>query len=65
MPAVIAWRGNPRAVLIGVRDYVRLAAPEVLRIIGRESEARGKDRLSARQIEKIIRKTRKKKSTRR
>jgi prevent-host-death family protein len=57
---VIEKRGTPRAVLMSIRDYVRLAAPEpeVLRILGEESEAQGTDRLSGQQIEKIIRQTR-------
>ncbi|MGH9737489.1 MAG: type II toxin-antitoxin system Phd/YefM family antitoxin, partial [Candidatus Acidiferrales bacterium] len=39
---VIEKRGTPRAVLLSVRDYVRLAAPEpeVLRVLGEESEAK-------------------------
>ena len=57
---VIEKRGTPRAVLMSIRDYVRLAAPEpeVLRVIGEESEAQGTDRLTGRQIETIIRQTR-------
>ncbi len=57
---VIEKRGTPRAVLLSVRDYVRLAAPEpeVLRIIGEESEAKRTDKLSSQQIDKIIRKMR-------
>jgi hypothetical protein len=37
---VIEKRGTPKAVLLGIRDYVKLAAPapEVLRVIGEESE---------------------------
>ncbi len=54
---VIEKRGTPRAVLLSVRDYVRLAAPEpeVLRIIGEESEV---DKLSSQQIDKIIKEAR-------
>ena len=39
---VIEKRGTPRAVLVSIRDYVRLATPEpeVLRILGEESEAK-------------------------
>jgi prevent-host-death family protein len=39
---VIEKRGRPRAVPLSVRDYVRLAVPEpeVLRIIGMESESK-------------------------
>jgi prevent-host-death family protein len=57
---VIEKRGTPRAVLLSIQDYVRLAAPEpeVLRIIGEESEAKGTDKLSSQQIDKIIRDTR-------
>ncbi len=57
---VIEKRGTPRAVLLSIRDYVRLAAPEpeVLRIIGEESEAKGTDNLSSQQIDGIIRATR-------
>lgn len=57
---VIEKRGTPRAVLLSLRDYVRLSSPEpeVLRAIGQESEAKGTDKLSSRQIDKIIRETR-------
>ena len=61
---VIEKRGTPRAVLLSLRDYVRLAAPEpeVLKIIGEESKAKGTDKLSSQQIDKIIRATRAKKT---
>ena len=41
---VIEKRGTPKAVLLSIRDYVRLAAPEpeVLRIITRNRSARGR-----------------------
>lgn len=57
---VIQKRGNPRAILLSVRDYVRLAAPEpeVLRVIGEESVRKGTHRLTPRQIRKIIKDTR-------
>jgi prevent-host-death family protein len=53
---VIEKRGTPRAVLMSIRDYVRLAAPEpeVLRIIGEESQRKGTDRLTSRQIDQVI-----------
>ena len=53
---VIEKRGTPRAVLLSIRDYVRLAAPEpeVLRVIGEESERNGTDTLTSRQIDQII-----------
>lgn len=60
---VIEKRGTPRAVLLGIRDYVRLAAPEpdVLRIIGEESQRKGTDRLTSRQIDQVIKSSRTKK----
>ena len=63
---VIEKRGTPKAVLLSIRDYVRLAAPEpeVLRIIGEESKAKGTDNLSSQQIDRIIRSTRAKKTKR-
>jgi prevent-host-death family protein len=53
---VIEKRGTPRAVLLSIRDYVRLAAPEpeVLRVIGQESQRKGTDKLSSRQIDQVI-----------
>ena len=53
---VIEKRGVPRAVLIGIRDYVRLAAPEpeVLKAIGEESRRKGTDKLTSRQIDQVI-----------
>ena len=63
---VIEKRGTPRAVLLSIRDYVRLAAPEpeVLKIIGEESKAKGTDSFSSQQIDRIIRATRAKKKKR-
>jgi prevent-host-death family protein len=57
---VIEKRGTPRAVLLSIRDYVRLAAPEpdVLRIIGEESKAKGMDDPSSQEIDRIIKATR-------
>jgi len=53
---VIEKRGIPKAVLLGIRDYVRLAAPEpeVLRIIGEESQEKRTDKLTSRQIDRVI-----------
>ena len=63
---VIEKRGTPRAVLLSIRDYVRLAAPEpdILRVIGEESKESGTDTLTSRQIDQIIRKTRARKTKR-
>lgn len=54
---VIEKRGTPRAVLLSIRDYVRLATPEpeVLRIIARESTRKGTHKLSSKQIDSVIR----------
>jgi len=53
---IIEKRGTPRAVLLSIRDYVRLAAPEpeVLRLIGEESRRKRTDRLTSRQIDQTI-----------
>ena len=53
---VIEKRGTPKAVLLSIRDYVRLAAPEpeVLRVIGEESQRKGTDTLTSRQIDQVI-----------
>ncbi len=53
---VIEKRGTPRAVLLSIRDYVRLAAPEpdVLRIVGEEARRNGTSSLTSRQIDKVI-----------
>jgi hypothetical protein len=63
---VIEKRGTPKAVLLSIRDYVKLAAPEpeVLRIIGEESERNGTNTLSSRQIDQIIKATRAEKKKR-
>ena len=53
---VIEKRGTPQAVLLSIRDYVRLAAPEpeILRLIGEESARKGTDKLTSRQIDREI-----------
>jgi prevent-host-death family protein len=63
---VIAKRGTPKAVLLSIRDYVKLAAPEpeVLRVIGEESERKGTNTLTARQIEQVIKASRTRRSKR-
>jgi prevent-host-death family protein len=64
---VIEKRGTPKAVLLSIRDYVRLAAPEpkVLRIIGEESRRKGAEKLTSRQIDQEIKAARAEKSKRR
>jgi hypothetical protein len=46
---VIEKRGTPKAVLLSIRDHVRLVAPEpdVLRIIGEESKRNGTNSMTA------------------
>jgi prevent-host-death family protein len=63
---VIEKRGTPRAVLLSLRDYVRLAAPEpeVLRVIGEESKAKGTDLLNSQQIDRVIKMARARKTKR-
>ena len=63
---VIEKRGVPKAVLIGIRDYVRLAAPEpeVLKAIGEESRRKGTDKLTSRQIDRVIKAARARKPRR-
>lgn len=63
---VIAKRGIPKAVLVSIRDYVRLAAPEpqVLRVIGEESRRRGTDKLTSRRIDEVIKAARSRKPKR-
>ena len=63
---VIEKRGTPKAVLLSIRDYVKLAAPEpeVLRVIGEESERKGTSTLTARQIEQVIKASRTQRSKR-
>ena len=53
---MIEQRGTSRTVLLNIRDYVRLAAPEpeVLRAIGEESQRKGTDRLTSRRIDQVI-----------
>jgi PHD/YefM family antitoxin component YafN of YafNO toxin-antitoxin module len=63
---IIEKRGTPRAVLLSIRDYVKLAAPEpeVLRIIGEESERNQTNILTSRQIDQVIKASRAKKKKR-
>ena len=63
---VIEKRGTPKAILLSIRDYVKLAAPEpeVLRVIGEESERKGTNTLTARQIEQVINASRTQRSKR-
>lgn len=57
---IIEKRGTPRAVLVSIQDYVRLAVPEpeVLQILGRRSQKKGTDRLTSRKVDAIIKSAR-------
>jgi len=63
---VIEKRGTPKAVLLSIRDYVRLAAPEpeVLRVIGQESERNGTSKPTSHQIDRLIKTSRSHKPSR-
>jgi len=63
---VIEKRGTPRAVLLSLQEYVRLAAPEpeILRAIGEDSLRKGTSHLTSRQIDAEIRAVRAKKPKR-
>ena len=63
---VIEKRGTPRAVLLSIRDYVKLAAPEpeVLRILGAGAEKTGTSALTSRQIDQVIKAARVRKKRR-
>ncbi len=63
---LIEKRGTPRAVLLSLREYVKLAAPEpeILRIIGEESKLRKTSALTSRQIDTVIRAARAQKKKR-
>jgi len=63
---VISKRGTPRAVLLSIRDYIKLAAPEpeVLRVIGGNSKRRGTDKITMQQIDREIRAARARKKKR-
>ena len=54
-PVVIEKRGMPRAVLMSLQDYIRMAASEQeIRFSGQESRRKGTDKLGERQIERIF-----------
>jgi prevent-host-death family protein len=61
---VIEKRGTPRAILLSIRDYVRLASPEpeVLTAVGEESKRKGTASLTSAQIDRIIKAARARKA---
>ena len=63
---VIEKRGTPTAVLLNIRDYVKLAAPEpeILKIIGDEAKRNRTSTMTARQIDHVIKTARSEKKKR-
>lgn len=63
---VIEKRGTPTAVLLNIRDYVKLAAPEpeVLKIIGDEAKRNKTSALTSRQLDQVIKSARSEKKKR-
>jgi prevent-host-death family protein len=57
---VIEKRGTPAAVLLNIRDYVKLAAPEpeVLKIIGAEARRNRTSALPSSRIDRVTAKAR-------
>src|SRR4051812_25542933 len=57
---LIEKRGAPAAVLLSIQDYLKLAAPEpeVLRLIGEESQRKSTSKLTSGEINKVIKATR-------
>ena len=53
---IIQQRGEPRAVIMGIADFIRSFAPEprILNIIGRQAERKGTSNLTMRQIDREI-----------
>jgi hypothetical protein len=63
---VIEKRGTPTAVLLNIRDYVKLAAPEpeILKIIGEDAKRNKTSVLTSRQIDQVIKTVRSEKKKR-
>ena len=65
-PVLVSRRGVPKAVILGIQEYIRLKAPqpEILRVIGEESKRRGTDKITAREIDALIQEVRREKRVR-
>jgi PHD/YefM family antitoxin component YafN of YafNO toxin-antitoxin module len=61
---VIEKRGRPRAILLSIGEYVRLAAPEpeILKVIDEASKRNGTDKLTSREIARKINEAREQKA---
>ena len=57
---VVGRRGEPQVVIMGIRDFIDTIAPapEFLRLIGEEASRKGKSKMTMRQIDAEIRKSR-------
>ena len=57
---VVGRRGEPQVVIMGVKDFIDTIAPapEFLRLIGKEATRKGKSKMTMRQIDAEIRKSR-------
>lgn len=57
---VVEKRGSPKAIILSIADYIKLAAPEpeILRVVGEESKRKGTNRLTMRQVDSLIRQAR-------
>ena len=64
---LIEKRGRPRAILLSLQDYMKLAAPEpeILRLIGEKSEKQGTDKMTSNEIDRVIQAARAKMKKRR
>jgi prevent-host-death family protein len=53
---VIEKEGKPQVVILGIREYIKMAAlgPEILKIIGEESKRKGTNRITLREIDAEI-----------
>jgi prevent-host-death family protein len=60
---IVKW-GRPGALLLSIRDYLRLAVPEpeVLSVIGKESRQKSTNKLANAQINRIIKAARRSKN---
>lgn len=58
---VVEKRGEPKAVVMSLKEYIRLAAPEpeILKLMGEDSQKQGKDKLSMAEIDAEIKAARK------
>jgi Antitoxin Phd_YefM, type II toxin-antitoxin system len=53
---VVRRRGESQVIIMGIADYIKLAAPEpeILKLIGEESKRKGTNKLTMREIDAEI-----------